>query len=142
MSTGASGGTSATEGNCEKGIGASVDKSGVVPCCDDGSADKFGVVPCCDDGSADKSGELAVACCDVPCGDATEVKGALPRDSMISCILPSRLIWSQGFCRKLGTSGRFELGRLRSRFLFHRRLRGAWLQSLGLSGETRVRGRL
>jgi hypothetical protein len=44
-------------------------------------ADKFGVVPCCDDGSADKSGELAVACCDVPCGDATKVKGALPRDS-------------------------------------------------------------
>ena len=51
---------------------------------------------------------------------------------MISCILPSRLIWSQGFCRKLGTSGRFELGRLRSRFLFHRRFRGAWLQSLGV----------
>ena len=81
MSTGASGGTSATEGNCEKGLGASVDKSGVVPCCDDGSADKFGVVPCFDDGSADNSGELAVACCDVPCGDASEVKGALPRDS-------------------------------------------------------------
>ena len=79
MSTGASRGTSATEGNCEKGIGASVDKSGVVPCCDGGSADKFGVVPCCDGGSADKSGELAVACCDVPCGDATKVKGALPR---------------------------------------------------------------
>ena len=80
MSTGDSGGTSATEGNCEKGIGASVDTFGVVPSCDDGSADKFGVVPCCDNGSADKSGALAVACCDVPCGDATKVKGALPRD--------------------------------------------------------------
>ena len=57
MSAGASGGTSATEGNCEKGIGASVDRSGVVPCSDPGSADKFGLVPCCDDGSADKSGE-------------------------------------------------------------------------------------
>ena len=52
---------------------------------------------------------------------------------MISCILPSPLIWSQGFCHKLGTSNRFELCRLRSRFLFHRRLRGAWLQSLGVS---------
>jgi hypothetical protein len=63
----ASGGISASEGNCETGIGASVDKSGVVPCCDDGSADK--------------SGEVAVACCDVLCGDGAEVKGALPRDS-------------------------------------------------------------
>ena len=81
MSTGDSGGTSATEGNCEKGIGASVDTSGVVPCCDDGSADKFRAVPCCDDGSVDKSGELAVACCDLACRDGSEVKGELPRDS-------------------------------------------------------------
>ena len=77
-STRASGGTSATEGNCEKGLGAAVDKSGVVPCCDDGLADKFGVVPWCEDGSADKPGELAVECCDLGCGE--EVKAALPRD--------------------------------------------------------------
>jgi hypothetical protein len=64
VSMGASGETSATEGSCEAGIGAWVDKSGVVPCRHEGLADK--------------SGGLVVACCDVLCGDAAEVEGALP----------------------------------------------------------------
>jgi hypothetical protein len=63
VSMGASGETWATEGNCEVATGA---------------FNKSGVVPCRVKGSADKSGGSVVACCDVFCGDAAEVEGALP----------------------------------------------------------------
>ena len=71
VSTGASGETSATEGNCGSGIEASVDKSGVVPCRDvvtgNSTADKSGTVPCRDvvtgdvGHSAETSGEASEA---------------------------------------------------------------------------------